>query len=409
MKNFLGRHGMKYELEWIEQFILDRLLAYIRDNIELTDALVAKCGQDLDEEVERIKIRMRRDTIHLGDGHDAAAYVELYKEALMQLAGLRYAAQWHERNSLTPGMVMVIEFAFEALENLLLFLETSFAPFFDLDSRTPEVYLEAVSHEARLATDTLQNQLNAFACDAKLLNVVLLPFRQLANSRGQDTPYRKVSNLRFLRQELATILEQATAGTIDARLRTLLHSINFNYAEYFDYCTRDILQKLAGAEGSVQKQVGVLSEFKLYVEGILVRTKLVFDDYPPLRQSLLTWVGSRLEDIERSRPAVVRAPQKSADTLKLTVAEKILILMSSNEGAYFIQVLIRSGLIPEQYRSRLRVIFSANFLSKNGETLELENLRKKSNPDSTGVKKKVRAWLVKMIACIDADIVEGKK
>jgi hypothetical protein len=411
MKNFLGRHGMKYELEWIEQFILNRLLVMIRDNVELSEVEIAGHVGELDEEVERIKIRMRRDTIHLGEGYDTTAYVQLYKEALMQLAGLRYAAPSNERNSLAPGMVTLSQLTFEAIENLLLFLETSFTQLFDLDSRVPEVYLAAVAREARLAADALYDQLQAFTPDPKLLDLALLPFRQLANSRGQDIPYRKVSNLRLLKQELTQLLQSAAMGTVSGRLRVLLHSINFNYTEFFDYCMRDILEQLAGVEGSMEKQGAILAENKLYVEGILVKTKVTFDmAYPPLRHSLLEWIGSRFTDVEHSRSAVVKASTKSGKA-KSPADKMITLFLSANESGYFIKLLNRAKLIDRPHFPRLVEVVHANFVSIDGQEMDPENLRKKGYPDNVGVglMKKVRDLLKRMLAIVEDDIAKGKE
>jgi hypothetical protein len=413
MKHFLARHGMAYQLGWIEQFILERLPEYIRDNVELTEEVLARCGQELDDDVETIKLRMRRDAIHLsGEGYDATPYVQLYKEALMQLAGLRYASGAYEQNSPAPRMAVLIQLTFQAVENLLLFLETGFAQFFDLGSRVPEVYLEVVSRKAALAADTFTDRFSELAPDPKLFGIAMLPFRQLANSRGQDVPYRKISHLRHLEQELSTLLKSATSDTIDEELSTLLHRINFNFAEFYDYCTGDILRQLAGTDGSVEKKDGILTDFKLYLEGILVRTEFTFvTGYPPLRHSLLEWIQSRRTEVERSPPVDAKAGAQTSGKPKIPRSKMIQIMLSANETGYFIRLLIRARLVDKGHYPELVEVFHANFVSIEGEEMEPKNLRKKGYPDSVGMRlmKKMRDILKRMLAIIEDDIANGKE
>ena len=406
MRKFLERHALAYQLLPVEYFVQKILPAFINSNSEPHDSELAKLKTELDHRVGDVKAGINHAMLGFKKDYDSRAYIQYNQEALVGLGGqlLFYTHPVHLGTARVPlpGVVSLSKLVFQAIEELLLFMETFFPEYFDLDSWVPIPYLRIVQHEISASIGDVQSRLLELGIDPKLLAIVMLSFKRFLADPAQDGSYRKTTYLRRLCTELYYLSRQCTPASIDASMRTLLHTIDFNLEEFVEYCTDHQEQLLANTEGSYEDQIRILTRFRKYLSRIKRRSWFTFDiDRPTLFNELSKWIEDDKDYIE-STQEISKSEHAEATDGQWSLF-KITVDLTTDQLFYLVRVLLAIALIQCKNKKRLTQ-FVANFFRTNRTTeIAGRNVRKKIYAVNDEVKKAVRAWLQRAIDFIDQD------
>jgi hypothetical protein len=127
------------------------------------------------------------------------------------------------------------------LSELLLFLERKFERYLDIDCRLPFSYLITAKTTLFQDINLLRERFEVTAVDKHLLSIVFQPFTDFIKADRSDfsISYRQLYFLKEMRKQLFELLD-GRAEDLTERLKKVLHYLNFNSVQYFDYWTEAI-------------------------------------------------------------------------------------------------------------------------------------------------------------------------
>jgi len=406
MNKFLERHALKYELQQIKNIVFRYLPRFLQNNSDPTTTELANFKKSLDRRVEKAKAGIRHTMVSFKKDHDSRAYVQYHQGDLVELGGrllpFTHPAYLSAAQAPSPGLIVLGKLTFQAIEDLLAFIEAYFPDYFDPDSWVPASYLRIVYHEISASVAIVQSGLLKLHIDPNLLAIAMLPFNRFLADPEQDSSFRKIANLRRLNEELYYLSRQCTPASVDASLRTLLHTINFNLVEFVDYCTNYQERLLAASDGSDDEQLHILARFRKYLSRITPRSGCIFDtSRPALFNELSAWIDAGVDYIESTRQ--IRMTEHTEDPSNQWASFKVDINLTTDQLFYLVRVLLAIALVQRKNIKKLTRFFADFFRTNRTPEIANRNVRKKVYAVNEEIKKAVRAWLQRAIDFIDQD------
>jgi len=400
----------KYELQELENIIVIDLSTFIEDESRVDDWLIDDFKEALKRKTEKIKMNMQQSIIGYKDD-TREEYIQYHQQAIIRLTV--YLTTYGVPNPAPPsinssGIELLSYHILLALEDLLSFVETRYARYFDPDTWLPQNYLSLTAAELHTELDNLHLNLLAIGVERDFAGIIMQPFWKfaVAQSNSGGTTYSHTSYLKHLKLELEKVINNGATGNVTKTLHILLNGLNFNSPEYFTYCTTFIQQELKKAEGNDTDELYVLSRFYKYLHQVPVQLGAVLDPSRPSLFDLLDeWLRAEREYIEMNIPTAIAAPSVQG----VTAGFKILMAMTITQLSYFFHVLIQTGAILNKNKSMLTRFTAVIFQATTKDKMSDGNARKKLYAKNDGVRQAVRAVLVRCIQYIDADTGENDR
>ncbi len=235
-------------------------------------------------------------------------YIQYHQQAIIRLTV--YLTTYGVPNPAPPsinnsGIELLSYHILLALEDLLSFVETRYARYFDPDTWLPQNYLSLTAAELHTELDNLHLNLLAIGVERDFAGIIMQPFWKfaVAQSNSGGTTYSHTSYLKHLKLELEKVIKNGATGNVTKTLHILLNGLNFNSPEYFTYCTKFIQQELKKVEGNDTDELYVLSRFYKYLHQVPVQLGAVLDPSRPALFDLLDeWLRAEREYIEMNIP-----------------------------------------------------------------------------------------------------------
>lgn len=394
----------KYELEKLESVIVNDLLTFIEDNSRVDDWLIDDFKAALRLETESVKMSMQQSVIHYND-HTREAYIQYHQQSIIRLTG--HLTSYGVPNPAPPtinssGIELLSYYLLLTLEDLLSFVETRYSKYFDQHTWLPQNYLSLTAAELHTELDNLHLHLLTIGVDRELTNIVMQPFWKFAviQSTSNGTTYGQTNYLKHLKHELEKIIKNGAAGDVTKAMHTLLVGLNFNSHEYCAYCTKYMQQELKKVENNDSDQLHLLSRFYKYLHQVPKQLGAALDTSRPALFGLLSdWIRVEREYIEMN----IQGTEINAPAPAVSGGFRILIAMTIAQLSYFINILVRIGVIQNTNKSALSRFVTTIFQTTSKEDMAKDSVRKNLYAKDDGVRLAVRAILVKCIEYIDAD------
>jgi len=398
----------KYELQELENIIVIDLATFVEDESRVDDWLIDDFKDALRRKVEKVKMNMQHSIIYYKDD-ERETYIQEHQQAIIRLTV--YLNTYGVPNPAPPsinnsGIELLSHYLLVALEDLLSYVETRYAKYFDPDTWLPQNYLSLTAAGLHTELDNLHLSLLAIGVEREFANIILQPFWKFAvtQSMSTGTTYSQTSYLKHLKLELEKVIKAGATGNVSKTLHTLLNGLNFNSPEYFTYCTKFIQQELKKVDDNDSDQLYVLSRFYKYLHQVPVQLGAALDTSRPALFGLLAdWLRAELEYIEMNNLGPITVPSVQG----VTAGFKILMAMTITQLSYFIHVLFQTGAILNKNKSMVTRFAAVIFQPTTQESMAGSNVRKKLYEKNDSVRQAVRAILVKCIAYIDADTGES--
>jgi hypothetical protein len=400
MENFLALHKLKYELQPVEH-IVHNVLPVFKSSPEPDAAFIAGFKKDLHGASAKSKAGIKHDVVSLKKPRDRKVYVELHQAALIDLAIrlLDYAEATILIAVRPPlhGTDLLSYLVFQEIEQLLAFLETYFGPYFNLDSWIPGDYQRIMCCEIGTGIHSIHDGLRSLGAGTELLAITMLPFARFLEVEGKDTSHRQVKNLRYLKERLFYLSQQGGNEKIDDSLRGLLHSINFNSADFYDYCTREVSQRVARCKDHREEKITVLTAYKRQIHQVSPKIGFKFDiDRLSLRDELSAWIQWEIDCIRDGRPSLNEVYSETPSEVDLEELGRVFWDMSSNELAYLIHIFLEVDVVPEKDKKTLIQIIARHFQTNRSEQININSFNKKISEKHVGARRKVIDLLARM-------------
>ncbi len=390
-------HTTKYELGRLEGIIAQDISPYVAMQCKVSRTLLDDFESAISEETARIKLSFSQATFILKRKRKMRKYIQHHQQALIRLSCylLRYTPPEMINGTRHAGHVALCQRIYLALDELLSFVEKHFAQHVKLDVWVPEDYRRISVTEIKRSLKDIENGLLQQDIDPALMDVVLQPLRKFAgNGYANKLTFRKVNYLRKLKKELLHLANRS--GNHDKpseALQFLLIELNFNYREYFHYCTGQIRNFIEGAE-SLSESIERLALVQKLVYQAPVRAGMEFShNQRPLKDQLSDWIAREMGYLEKRQQLMV-AGEFNADPrqpgFRLTVG------LSVAQLAYLIHVLVEAEIIQSRNLSLLLRMIAGVCRTKRTETVSYESLRLKYYEPESNTRLFVKNMLLKI-------------
>ncbi|SEI46205.1 hypothetical protein SAMN04487995_0927 [Dyadobacter koreensis] len=174
----------------------------------------------------------------------------------------RRVTRIHPLNVLTIG---ALQRTAVCVYDLLIFIESSFAAYLDLDDRAPDAYLAQFEKEYQRGISLVKKELDQRKADPVLIGVLL---EALSAEPGgpmlKNKSFRTVSYQRELLLGLNQLLSLNPAADLDYALVELLVYLNFNSRPFMDYYIDHLSRRVQAVEPARDKIHLLMLQYKRF-------------------------------------------------------------------------------------------------------------------------------------------------
>jgi hypothetical protein len=346
-------------------------------------------------EVERIKQTLIYEVFHFEDERHLERYIQYHQQSLIRLmdrANMQLDAKQGDKE--------INHVFYNALDELLSFVERHFTKYFDQDAKAPEGYLALARKDSRENISKLKKVLSDLGADERLSELVLHVLRKVADSNAdKGATYRKVMYAKEVVKEINRIGSKGVHASIDEDLRQLMYYLNYNSLKVVTYHAHYISSILDKAETRTEK-IEKLSLMLKEVTQAQVKPGIGYNMHSAsLKNQLCEYITVELEYHERLQQLIQRPPGQGSDDF--LSGFKLKFEASVSQLAYLLKVLIDTKIIINNNLSQVINFIVRFVVTRRSESISYGSLRSKYYNVEAGTKESVRNMLLSMIQYIE--------
>jgi hypothetical protein len=290
----------------------------------------------------------------------------------------------------------IFKITYQALEEILVYLEKSFDNY--LDTNLPVPYqnrlLLALEHNEKLSR--VYKMLEQAKLDYRLHELVVIPFEQIGmleplSFTYHNHAYHKAYLLAFYQAALKNELPD------DKKVILILWQLNFNALKFFNYLTKTVYQELKTRDIPEEK-LGLLYYYQKLCNQQPVKTKLTYNpNLLPLKDQMSIWLQEEISFLKRNlKYNTNRIPGDHGNTTK-----KTLVKMSVPQLSLFTRAIFESGLV-DGSRQAILTFICQNFRTAQQENISVGSIKGKYYKVDTSTKRSVGRVVKKMLVQIES-------
>lgn len=405
IQQILAVMKLQYDLERIEGLVTRDIPNFIELHFQVSVELVDNFKVAIDEESEKIKHKFSKALVLYSTEQSVRRYFTCHQHSLIMLsADLARYANHHKSGLSSLDYTVLCQYLLTALQQLLLFTTYQYTRFTDFNIWLPAGYRHIAAMRARKDMKDLSTRMLAFNIDPKLVEVTLLPFKQLLSGNTSDEiTYGKVYFLTELHREIHTLLSSKEALDKSNSLELCLLYLNYNSRSYFEYVIQKIYRYVKESE-SIPEQLEQLAFFQKTIHQVQVKPLIAYDhSFKSLQELLLDWIDQEILFLEMKLQTITRLNNKDKTIMPAESQTdfKIKTELSVSQLAYLLKVFIEVNIIQSKSVAALLRIIPKLFKTKRAESLGFSSLESKYYKPETSTKKTVRDLLLRMVKHIE--------
>lgn len=383
--------NVKYELQELERLISS---GESQTDKDITPDAALKAH--IKSEVERIKQTLIYEVFNFEDERHLERYIQYHQQALIRLMDRSDALQQIKEVDKKEFYHMF----YNALDELLSFIEKHFTKYFDQDAKAPEGYLSFARKDTRINIKKLQKILTEKNASAKLVNLILHVLRKIIDNKTEKTvTYRKVMYAKEVQKELFRLAERETQGDINEELRQIMYYLNYNSIKVLTYHAHYISALLDETETRTEK-IEKLSLVLKNVNQAQVKPGIGYNLHTSsLKNQLSEYISVEIEYHERLQQLTNRPPEPPSDNL--LSGFKLKFEASVSQLAYILKVLIETKILLNNNLTQVLNFLVRFVITKRSESISYGSIRSKFYNVENGTKESVKTMLASMIQYID--------
>lgn len=292
---------MEYEFSELEHFVTVLISpAHLKNNL-LTQEVFNQYAANCYTEIENIKKKFICAVIRESDEKRATAYIHQHQACLIRFADTIY--KWLMADELhhtahaghVKNVLVFYQEVYKDMAGLLLFLETNFSRYFDLDAiLTSGCHEEFAKHvERNLAK--INDVLITSGVNKDLIKILRDPLDSLQASTVAIT-YRMRNYLHILLGEILNLTINK-GGITGENLIDLLLSSNYNHSRFFNY----LIVQFDDSANKIN-EMGELFEFYLVkmknLNQLVVKRDLAYDIHCIDIRQTYNWLSEEIYFLE---------------------------------------------------------------------------------------------------------------
>jgi hypothetical protein len=290
--------GFKNEMLELDGIIRKDVTRFLHDSYPLTDILYQGFTNELAQSVKDAKKRIFAGALRYHDITNQREYILYHQQKLVELAG-RLADQ---KTTISSSARMkysaskaLLHSLYEALDDLLEFMNTFFANALPADHWLSVDYYYLVAHEVRDGLDELEASLRKLKISQELVEITLAPLIKFINRpTDNDLTYRRQVFIKKLKFELIRLHELRGQEIVDKDVHQILFTLNFNSIAYLNYVGTAIRSRIEPLP-TVARKIDVLREIARDVSQTVQFPEVIFDTHnPQLKPYTMDWLQQEI-------------------------------------------------------------------------------------------------------------------
>ncbi|MCD9015216.1 hypothetical protein [Parachryseolinea silvisoli] len=283
----------------LDGIIRKDVIRFLHDSYPLTEILYKGFNNELAQSVKDAKKRIFAGALRYPDMANQREYIVYHQQKLVELAG-RLAD--HATNNRLPMRTKrtdskaLLHSLYEALDDLLDFMNTFFADALPPDHWLSVDYYYLVAHEVNEGFDELQVNFRALSISKELVDITLAPLIKFINKpTDNDLTYRRKTFIKKLKFELIRLYELRRNTIVDKDVHHILFTLNFNSIAYLNYVGVAIRRRIEHLS-TAAKKIDVLREILRDVSQTVQFPDVIFDTQnPQLKAYTMDWLRQEIQ------------------------------------------------------------------------------------------------------------------
>ena len=386
---------MKYELGKIDSLIEKYLTP---TSPELERELMAnakKLQTEIQDEIKRIKKSFGEQMFNLKNDKQVERYIQRHQSSLIRLCDsiINQLPPDNFKNKNKAAKIITLTdlrfYLYSQLEQILTYIEEYFSKYFNQEEHIPSSYRIMGQMEFR---EKLANQ--KWCVDCELLKIARYPIEGFINS-NENISFRKLIYLKELYKEVISKCSGCKEQRTDCKLSCSLIYLNFNSFRFFSHLTSIVAQDIK-TESDITKKIEKLSFHQKKLNQAQTKPNFI---YKPKQESIKEkvgdWIYEELAHYEKIHQLSLKFPDENI--VELQDSFKLTTDMSVSQMAYFIRILVDTGIIRNKNQKEVIAFFANHIKTKKADKISVMSFHNKYYNIDYNTKEDMRERIIKLL------------
>ena len=386
---------MKYELKKIDALI-DSLLNQSKDeNNDIHQSDIDSIVSEVNEETERIKKSFSEQLFSLKNDKQIERYIQQHQSSLIRICdSLVYhiATENFNRKKKATKIGSLPElyfYIYAQLEEILSYIERYFGKYFNQDEPIPTSYRIIAQMEFQEKLSHIQKPEKC-----EIFNIALYPIQDFIN-QNSNIPFKKLIYLKELFKEISSKCVKCKEQKIDCKLSCSLIYLNFNSFKYFSHLTSIIKEDLQ-REDELAKQIEILSFHLKKLNQAHSKPNFSFKPkQDSIKEQVGNWILEEMSHLEKIHQLTLKFPKETLP--EFGVSFKLATKLSVPQFAYFIRILVETGIIQNKNQKDVITFFANHVKTKKAENISVASFHSKYYNIEESTKDFIRKLVINLL------------
>lgn len=358
------------------------------------------------EETRNFQKRLQEKVLELANEEKIRLYIKNYQ--ILIDSYMKKILQDHipdyQRNAIFNlskefTIVDIFKIIYQSLEDILVYMEQSFGPYFDLNQNVSYRSKLLFASEYSSKLEVVLGGLNKLDIDPGLREVITVPFEELENLNAGYFSYR---DMHYQREYLLAFYHILQVGHNSADVNSkiilsVLRNMNFNALKFFKYLTNKIEEELSLCENLKEKLEVLYFQNKLYNQSIAKKNLGYNATLPSLKQQMTRWLQEEISFYERK---LYSKPKEENMVYNHEVTDKLKLRMSVPQMTLVMKAFYETGLLMGSRREAIRFM-NRYYSTENVENISYESLQGKYYKVEDSTRKAVLQMMERVICFLE--------
>ncbi len=386
---------MKYELEKIDTLI-EKCLSLdspepAKNMMGDVDTLIT----DVRNEIKRIKKSFGEQMFNLKNDKQVERYIQRHQTCLIRLCNSiinhippdSFGAK--SRSVKIKTLPEFLFYLYSQLEQVLTYIENYFGKYFNQNEYIPGSYRIIGQMEFR---EKLVSQKLPSDCD--LLKIARYPIDEFIYN-NKNISFKKLIYLKELYKEIISECSDCRKKNDDCKLTYNLIYLNFNSFRLFNYLTSIITQDIK-KENDIIKKIEKLSFYQKKLNQAQTKPNFAYKTkQESIKERVGNWIYEELAHYEKIHQLSLKFPEENI--LEGQENFKLMTDLSVSQFAYFIRLLIETGVIQNKNQKEVISFFANHLKTKKTDKISISSFHNKYYNIDYNTKEDIRERIIKLL------------
>jgi len=281
------------------------------------------------------------------------------------------------------------------LEKLLLFIEQGYNNYLNVNIMVPHRTVLINEYEIKPKLDFVRDSLLAKVVNSDLLKILFEPILLLSTINIQNKiTYYQFNYAKEYVMELSLLLNENSNEVNDSDIAEWLLDLNMNSIRFFDYKTNVIQKELEQCESDIDQLELLYKKLKKFNQHRSKIIKAFNHKLPDSKVQICNWLEEEINFINIKRNI---GYQQMNTNKTVEPTNKILIGLSVAQISYFVNILMKTGIIKHSNQRDIFRMIADNFKTNGTDNISIDSLSSKFYNVETSTKNTIKEKIIELL------------